>query len=222
MHLRDWMEQGMKGLPRDSALLAVGCEQAFLAPQLAEYSDDVTVLDTCAGQIAQLARRFPEISFLQHQLTHRMPFAHDSFDAIWCCEYLDRVFDPVAALVELRRILAPGGRLLLTVPNHGAVHSLFGAFFGDDEAAQPTHPRLRHFSKSSLAVLAQDAGWTEIEICTGGTTRGPAGQLLRRSLFLTARKAPGARLSPIGAADRADEVEGLWDELAFAGRTLAA
>jgi SAM-dependent methyltransferase len=220
-HLREWMEQGMKGLARDSAVLAVGCEQAFLAPQLAQYSADVTVLDTCGGQIAQLARRFPEISFVQHQLAHRLPFGHESFDAVWCCEFLDRVFDPAAALLELGRVLTPGGQLLLTVPNHGTVHSLFGVFFGDEEPAATAHPRLRHFTRTSLAVLAQDAGWAEIEVCTGGATRGPAGQLFRRSLLLSAKKGPGVGLNPVGRTED-DVVEGLWDELAFAGRTLAA
>lgn len=220
-HLRSWMAEGMKGLPRNSAVLAIGCDEAFLAPQLTAYATDVTVLDTSAGQIAQLARRFPEISFLQHQLTSPLPFAHDSFDAIWCCDFLDRVFDPVAALQEMRRVLVPGGRLLLTVPNHGAMRTIIGAIFRDDEAGGSL-PRVRHFTKASLALLAEDAGWSEIELCSGGASRRLAGQLARRSLLLTARKGPGARLQPVGRASDDSAVEGLWDELAFAGRSLAA
>jgi SAM-dependent methyltransferase len=220
-HLRSWMASGLKGLPRDSAVLAIGCDEAFLAPQLTEYATDVTVLDTSAGQIAQLARRFPEISFFQHQPTNRLPFAHDSFDAIWCCDFLDRVFDPVTALQEMRRVLVPGGRLLLTVPNHGAMRTIIGAIFHDDEGGGSL-PRVRHFTKASLAVLADDAGWSEIEVCSGGGTRRLAGQFARRSLFLTAKKGPGARVLPVGRREDETAVEGLWDELSFAGRSLAA
>jgi SAM-dependent methyltransferase len=220
-HLRAWMADGMKGLPRDSSVLAIGCDQAFLSLQLTAFTTDVTVLDTSAGQIAQIARRFPEVSFLQHQLTDSLPLAHDSFDAIWCCDFLDRVFDPVTALHEMQRVLVPGGRLLLTVPNRGAVRTIIGAIFREDEAVDSL-PRVRHFTKASLAMLAEDAGWSEIEICSGGGTRKLAGQFARRSLFLTAKKGPGARVVPVGRSSDDIVAEGLWDELAFAGRSLAA
>lgn len=55
--LRHWMHDGLRPLAPDAAVLAVGCEQAFLAPQLAEYSADVTVLDTSGAQIGQFSRR---------------------------------------------------------------------------------------------------------------------------------------------------------------------
>jgi SAM-dependent methyltransferase len=220
-HLRAWMAEGLQGLPRDSAVLAIGCEEAFLAPQLTAYAANVTVLDTSAGQIAQLARRFPEISFLQHQPTNPLPFMHDTFDAIWCCDFLDRVFDPGAALQEMRRVLMPGGRLLLTVPNHGGMRSIIGAIFHPGETGGSL-PRVRHFTKASLALLAGDAGWSEIEIASGAGTRQLAGRLARRSLFLTAKKEPGARVVPVGRSGNHRPAEGRWDELAFAGRGLAA
>ena len=43
-HLRRFMHESLADLPRASTVLAIGCEEAFLAPQLADYSADVTVL----------------------------------------------------------------------------------------------------------------------------------------------------------------------------------
>ncbi|MBY0340736.1 MAG: methyltransferase domain-containing protein [Rhodocyclaceae bacterium] len=44
------------------------------------------------------------------------PFEDASFDAVLCNQVLEHVFTPIDFLSEIRRVLTPGGRLLLTVP----------------------------------------------------------------------------------------------------------
>lgn len=44
------------------------------------------------------------------------PFDPDSFDTVLCNQVLEHVFEPESFLAEIRRVLRPGGRLLLTVP----------------------------------------------------------------------------------------------------------
>lgn len=46
----------------------------------------------------------------------RFPFEDASFDSVLCNQVLEHVFNPDEFLTELRRVLAPEGRLLLTVP----------------------------------------------------------------------------------------------------------
>src|ERR1700689_284356 len=45
-----------------------------------------------------------------------MPFADDSFDLAVSLDVVEHLEDDIAALRELRRVVAPGGRLLVTVP----------------------------------------------------------------------------------------------------------
>src|SRR3954471_8121600 len=71
---RAWMHEALHDLPKDSRILAVGCDESFFAPHLAEYGADLTVLDTSAIELAQLARRFPDISFSRHHPANRLPF----------------------------------------------------------------------------------------------------------------------------------------------------
>lgn len=218
-HFRRWMHEGLHDLPHASTVLAVGSGQAFLTPQLAEYSNDVTVLDTSAAELAQLARRFPEISFLPHEPANPLPFAHHTFDAIWCCELLDRVFDPLATLREMHRVLVPGGRLLVTVPDHGPVRNVLIALFHWEEHFAPSNPRIRHFTRHTLVRLAREAGFGEIHATTGGAARRIAGALVPRSLMLRARKGPGVEPAPVDARGRGEEAEReLGDALAFATR----
>lgn len=46
-----------------------------------------------------------------------LPFADDWFDAVIVSEVLEHVDDDLAALAEVRRVLRPGGRAAVTVPN---------------------------------------------------------------------------------------------------------
>lgn len=53
---------------------------------------------------------------------HRLPFGEGSVDAILCSEVIEHVRDPEAALSELWRVLAPGGRLVLSMPFLARIH----------------------------------------------------------------------------------------------------
>jgi glycosyltransferase involved in cell wall biosynthesis/SAM-dependent methyltransferase len=46
------------------------------------------------------------------------PYADDTFDVVLFCEIIEHLLsDPVHALLEIRRVLKPGGTLVLTTPN---------------------------------------------------------------------------------------------------------
>lgn len=47
-----------------------------------------------------------------------LPFGENSFDVVIFAEVIEHLtMDPVAALLEIKRVLKPGGRLILTTPN---------------------------------------------------------------------------------------------------------
>jgi SAM-dependent methyltransferase len=58
-----------------------------------------------------------------------IPAADSSFDAILCSEVFEHIPDPLAALDEFRRLLRPGGTLILTAPFSSNVH-MAPYFFG--------------------------------------------------------------------------------------------
>ena len=47
-----------------------------------------------------------------------IPVADATFDTVISCETIEHVVEPIKALKEIRRVLRPGGRLLLTTPNY--------------------------------------------------------------------------------------------------------
>ena len=59
----------------------------------------------------------PGVSFVQAD-AQAIALAGDSMDTVICCETIEHVPDPRAAVHELARVLRPGGRLFLTTPNY--------------------------------------------------------------------------------------------------------
>jgi len=79
-----------------------------------------------------------------------LPFSDDEFDLLLACDVLEHIEDDTGALRELRRVAAPGARLLITVPAYQWMWTVHDV-------------QLHHVRRYTLAVL-QDrlraSGWT--------------------------------------------------------------
>jgi 2-polyprenyl-3-methyl-5-hydroxy-6-metoxy-1,4-benzoquinol methylase len=98
----------------------------------------------------------------------RLPFADQSFDTVICCETIEHVLDPHAAIRELARVLAPGGRLFLTAPSYLNATGLYRGYLRltgrhYDEGGQPvaqftTLPRTLGWVRDAALVVEQVDG----------------------------------------------------------------
>ena len=187
-NLRRWMRAELGDLPKDSPVLEVGCGDATFTTELAKYSSSVTAIDISAGQIADNAARFPAITFRQHDVAERFPFADGTFEVVWCSEVLEHLFAPAFALREMHRILRPGGRLLVTVPYHGRFKNILISLFNWDEHFVPSSPHIRFYTNRSLSRIATAAGFKAIRIKTCGMGRPLRDLIVPTNILLRATK----------------------------------
>ena len=96
-------------------LLDVGCGTgAFLTTVGQETSATRMGIDLSVGMLARARRHLDPHVGLSAADAERLPFAAATFDVVVSLSSFHFWADPAAALVELRRVLRPGGRLVLT------------------------------------------------------------------------------------------------------------
>jgi SAM-dependent methyltransferase len=122
----------------------------------------------------------PELDFRLAPLDGPLPFDDGSFEVVWSSEVIEHVADTGGWLSEVRRVLTPGGQLLLTTPSHGRLRLLVG---GIERFSEPLGDHLHLYSQKSLRALLEDFGFGEISVRTAA---GPP--LLRRLLLAQARR----------------------------------
>jgi ubiquinone/menaquinone biosynthesis C-methylase UbiE len=98
-----------------------GCGWGQMTALLRERGVDTVAFDYRAGlesPVTERLARFPDIEAHLSSEPVVLPFETGSYDTVLSCGVLEHVPDPEGSLVELRRILRPGGMLYVTnLPN---------------------------------------------------------------------------------------------------------
>lgn len=106
---------------RHATVLDVGCGDGSAAATAARLlpGHHLIGVDWSQDALRRATRRLPDV--VRGELTGGgLPFATGAADAVLFSEVLEHLVDPDAALDELRRVLRPGGHLMLSTPNLAA------------------------------------------------------------------------------------------------------
>ncbi|MBX3129907.1 MAG: methyltransferase domain-containing protein [Polyangiaceae bacterium] len=127
---------------RGERLLDVGAGDGRIGARLAALGYQVTALDGSERALA-LARERGLVTVLA-DASRPLPFEAASFDVVYAGELIEHLFDTSAFLLELRRVLRPGGLMLLTTPNLAHLPDRLRFLVGKAPTqVQPLHPFLR-------------------------------------------------------------------------------
>jgi SAM-dependent methyltransferase len=160
--------------PRDRAL-DLGCGDGTLTAELARTTALAIGAEVAQAAITRAARRHPELRFELIPIDGPLPFADNEFDLVWSSEVIEHVADTARWLSEVRRVLAPGGRLALTTPSHGRLRLALG---GIERYSEPLGDHLHLYTRRSLTALLHEFGFDPVEV------RGAGGPPWMRRLLL--------------------------------------
>jgi len=139
-------------MPVPARILDAGCGSGRNMVDLADYGA-LTGIELSPTSVA-LARERRVGEIVEGSIT-QMPFPDQSFDLAVCLDVIEHLEDDLAALAELRRVVAPGGALLVTVPAYQWLWS-------HHDVINHHH---RRYNTSTLLAACQSSGW-ECELST--------------------------------------------------------
>ena len=132
-------------------ILDVGCGSGANSAQLAAKGHRLVGVDFSQAAIEKYqARGFQgRVADIESGLD----FDDASFDLVFCSEVIEHMQSPSQVVAEMRRVLKPGGALVLSTPNSAFwLYRLLGVFgYTVSELQHPKH--LQYFSRRSLLQL---------------------------------------------------------------------
>jgi 2-polyprenyl-3-methyl-5-hydroxy-6-metoxy-1,4-benzoquinol methylase len=179
-----WLGQGR--------LLDFGCGGGSFLLRMQDQGWKVLGMDRNIDLVKQLRDRVG-VKAIAGSLPHP-ELVPQSFDVVTMWSSLAHVHEPLATLREAYRLLVPGGRLYVEVPN---IDSLSSSWFGGHWAGLDLPRHLTHFAPKPLRAMCEAAGFHVLSL---RSVSHP--DWLRRSAQI-ARRASGSivlqlwRLAPV-------------------------
>jgi ubiquinone/menaquinone biosynthesis C-methylase UbiE len=160
--------------PGDRAL-DLGCGEGRFTEELARAGAVPVGVDVAQAALDRARAKHPSLDFRLAPIDGPLPLDDGSFDVVWASEVIEHVADTARWLSEVRRVLVPGGRLLVTTPSHGRLRVSVG---GVQRFSDPLGDHLHLYTRASLKKLLEEFGFGGVSVRAAG---GPP--LLRRLLL---------------------------------------
>lgn len=141
-------------------LLEVGCGRGWLTQRMQELCPGTYGVDVNPKSIEHgVAKNLDVMDAVD------LHFDDEQFDHVYSFHAIEHLVDAGAALREMRRVLAPGGRILLVYPAEPirGLYAMPGAWlgFGNPFLARKLH--VHKFNPTKIARLAANCGLAHVE-----------------------------------------------------------
>jgi phosphatidylethanolamine/phosphatidyl-N-methylethanolamine N-methyltransferase len=155
------LEKLLQEIGNGTTVLEVATGTGVVSLRMAEKAGRVYALDLSPAMVMEAkkkarAQNLENIEFLVDD-AYELPFEHGTFDAVICSNALHNMKDPATPLMEMRRVLKPGGRVFTPTFCHGEglksriiswIMSLTG------------FPAYHRFTIEELTTLIEQSGFT--------------------------------------------------------------
>jgi SAM-dependent methyltransferase len=143
------------------SLVDLGCGGGDLLAEIGARRPDMTLcgIDLAGAQIEQNRTRTPAVGWHAADLDGPLPapaLPRERFDVAVASEIIEHVAHPPVLLQNARRLVAPGGRLLLSTQS------------GPVRETERRVGHVRHFAVEEMRALLEGAGWEPVRVWNCG------------------------------------------------------
>jgi len=182
--LAAWLEAESARIGRERGpvrVIDVGCGVKPYYPFFAEHASQYVGVDVVPNPAAELLGP-----------VEALPAEDGSFDLVLCTQVLEHSDDPAQAVRELRRVCAPGGRVLASTHGVQVYHP------SPQDLWRWTHEGLRR-------LFEHNAEWSRVTVTPAAGTASALAMLLGTYVEIALRRTPAAHppvwlLNRLGAA----------------------
>ena len=153
----------LRSLPRELSVLDVGCGSGVHGAEMARaHGHRVVGVDLSEQSIAKARTRLAEAYVADVTRPELYPFfGHRKFDVIVFSDILEHLYDPAQVLTSHYQLLAPGGHVLISLPNiaiwNVRLSVMAGRFqYQDTGTLDRTH--IRFFTRATFREFGHEAG----------------------------------------------------------------
>jgi len=149
-------------LGRKPRLLDLGCGDGGNLPWLRDLAGDLYASDYNPVRLSRAAAQRETLASLFMADATDYPAVDGAFDAIFFNHVLEHIPDDMAALREVRRIVRPGGLVVLGVPNEGALFARIAYRLQPETRRTTDH--IHFYTGDSIAERCRVAGFHVQEV----------------------------------------------------------
>lgn len=148
-------------------VLEIGAGASSIVLGLEHLQRSRIIADASVAALAELKGK--QCALVNLDANKRLPFADKSFAAVISTDLIEHLYDPMTLIVEFRRIVKPGGAVVLSTPNLATLQDRFRFLFGlTPRQIDPLHDYLklhiRQYTVQSLRHMLDRAGFVMTKV----------------------------------------------------------
>ncbi len=148
-------------------IFELGCGNGAVANELAALGYSITGIDPAKEGIEWARRSYPHLDIHQGSAYDDLAGQYGTFPVVLSLEVVEHLYDPRKFAVNLKALVAEGGRAIISTPYHGYWKNLALSVAGKwDTHHSPLwdHGHIKFWSVASLTQLLSEAGFKNIQI----------------------------------------------------------
>lgn len=151
----------LKGL-----ILDIGCGTGEVLSEIVRLNPQAKIIGTDISKYAILiaSKKLPNSKFYLIKNGEKLPINDNSIDFIVCLDVIEHIYDIQNIYREFKRILKPGGKILITTPYYGLIKNIIIVLTCFDRVFNPFEGHIRFFSKKTLLKAFKQINFGVIEI----------------------------------------------------------